>query len=323
MEMEKFGAHVMVLPGQAQGHMNPMLQFSKRLASKGLKVTVATTLANIKIMKAQIGSIRIEPIYDDSGEGGIAGPGGYKGFFERFRVTGSWNLSEFVEEQKMTKYPVKALVYDANLPWALDVAKHLYAWVAACGITKNAVDGFKFGAVTVPRSEVDWEAMASTDRRSNLPSSMYLDKRVQEDGFHLFRPDAEACMDWLNKKEHGSVAYVSFGSAAKLSTKQMEELAWGLEQSNYNFLWVVRESEENNLPLNFIASTGLVVKWCCQLDRGFSSAGNRMFHNTLWMEFNNGGTELGSVAMPRFLDQFSDAKFVKEVWEVGINSTKG
>jgi hypothetical protein len=33
-------SHVLVLPLPLQGHINPMLQFSKLLASKGLKVTL-------------------------------------------------------------------------------------------------------------------------------------------------------------------------------------------------------------------------------------------------------------------------------------------
>ena len=32
--------HILVLPYPIQGHINPMLQFSKRLASKGPRVTL-------------------------------------------------------------------------------------------------------------------------------------------------------------------------------------------------------------------------------------------------------------------------------------------
>ena len=35
--------HILVLPYPIQGHINPMLQFSKRLASKGPRVTFVTT----------------------------------------------------------------------------------------------------------------------------------------------------------------------------------------------------------------------------------------------------------------------------------------
>ncbi|KAF8377965.1 hypothetical protein HHK36_031354 [Tetracentron sinense] len=126
MEEEKaYGAHVMVLPFHGQGHINPMLQFSKRLVSKGLKVTVTTTLSNTKTMQAGAGSISLEPIYDDCSEGGLGGPGGFKGFIERFEASGSRGLIELIEKLESSNYPVKCLVYDANLPWALDIAKRL------------------------------------------------------------------------------------------------------------------------------------------------------------------------------------------------------
>ena len=42
--------HILVVPFPGQGHINPMLQFAKRLASKNLKVSFVTTEANRKRM---------------------------------------------------------------------------------------------------------------------------------------------------------------------------------------------------------------------------------------------------------------------------------
>ena len=100
--------------------------------------------------------------------------------------------------------------------------------------------------------------------------SMYLDKRLEDDKeyyLHLFKPDVDACMKWLNTKENGSVVYTSFGSMASLGEEQMEELTWGLKNSNCYFLWVVRETKQRKLPSNFLKETeekGLVVSWCPQ-----------------------------------------------------------
>ncbi|GLT55565.1 hypothetical protein SLA2020_286760 [Shorea laevis] len=44
--------HILVIPYPVQGHINPMLQFSKRLASKGPRVTVITTTSISKSMGA-------------------------------------------------------------------------------------------------------------------------------------------------------------------------------------------------------------------------------------------------------------------------------
>ncbi|CAN8278627.1 unnamed protein product [Cochlearia groenlandica] len=47
-------------------------------------------------------------------------------------------------------------------------------------------------------------------------------------------------MDWLTNQPCESVLYISFGSGGSLSTKQLTELAWGLELSQQRFVWVVR-----------------------------------------------------------------------------------
>ncbi|CAH8337366.1 unnamed protein product [Eruca vesicaria subsp. sativa] len=45
-------------------------------------------------------------------------------------------------------------------------------------------------------------------------------------------------LDWLNKQQHESVIYISFGSGDSLSAKHLTELAWGLELSQQRFVWV-------------------------------------------------------------------------------------
>ncbi|KAI3707102.1 hypothetical protein L6452_25318 [Arctium lappa] len=48
------------------------------------------------------------------------------------------------------------------------------------------------------------------------------------------------CLKWLDKHPVGSVLFVSFGSGGTLSQKQLDELAFGLEQSGQRFLWVIK-----------------------------------------------------------------------------------
>ncbi|KAI4344857.1 hypothetical protein L6164_012044 [Bauhinia variegata] len=53
---------------------------------------------------------------------------------------------------------------------------------------------------------------------------------------NLWKEDAE-CLEWLNKRDPGSVVYVNFGSLVIMTPKQLSEFAWGLANSNYHFLW--------------------------------------------------------------------------------------
>ena len=63
-EMEKMvnRSHVLVVPLPGAGHINPMLQFSRRLVSKGLKVTFIITkfISKSRQLGSSIGSIQLD-----------------------------------------------------------------------------------------------------------------------------------------------------------------------------------------------------------------------------------------------------------------------
>lgn len=156
--------------------------------------------------------------------------------------------------------------------------------------------------------------------------SIYLDNRVENDndyGLNLFTSDdLTVCTNWLNTKPAGSVIYVSFGSMANLNKKQMEELALALKGGNFSFLWVVKASEEEKLPENFVGETsekGLVVKWSPQVEVLSSKAVGCFFTHAGWnstLEALSVGVPL--VVMPQWTDQTTNAKFVQDVWKVGV-----
>ncbi|PRQ46040.1 putative UDP-glucuronosyl/UDP-glucosyltransferase [Rosa chinensis] len=118
-------------------------------------------------------------------------------------------------------------------------------------------------------------------------------------------------MKWLDSKEAGSVVYVSFGSLANLKKEKMEELAWGLNNSNYHFLWVIKESEKEKLPINFfeeISEKGLVVSWCSQLQVLAHKAVGCFVTHCGWnsiLEALSLGVPM--VAVPQWADQTTNA----------------
>ena len=159
-----------------------------------------------------------------------------------------------------------------------------------------------------------------------LPSA-YLDKRLGDDkdyGLNMLKPVTGACMEWLDSKPNGSVVYASYGSFAVLEPEQMEEVAWGLRRSNAYFLMVVRESEQAKLPQNFkeeTAEKGLVVSWCPQLEV--------LAHRAIGCFLTHGGwnstleaLSLGvpMVVAPLWTDQPTNAKFVEDVWGIGLRA---
>ncbi|XP_021719003.1 UDP-glycosyltransferase 74B1-like [Chenopodium quinoa] len=121
--------HVMVLTYPAQGHINPLLQFTKLMASKGIKATLATTRYTASAIQAP--GITIEPISDGFDEGGFKQASSLQAYLHSFKVIGSKSLTELIEKFKSSCYPVDCLVYDSLLPWALDVAKEMGVCKAA------------------------------------------------------------------------------------------------------------------------------------------------------------------------------------------------
>jgi hypothetical protein len=99
-----------------------MLQFSKRLASKGLKVMLIITPSIAKSMQGQDSSINLEPIFDGSKEGEMAV--NIDKYFERYKLTMPHSLSNLIDRYNGSEYPVKFLIYDSVLLWALDMARN-------------------------------------------------------------------------------------------------------------------------------------------------------------------------------------------------------
>ena len=65
--------------------------------------------------------------------------------------------------------------------------------------------------------------------------------------------DESDCLSWLDKQPRGSVLYVSFGSGGTLSSDQLTELAFGLEMSGQNFLWVVRSPDNKSAHAAYLS----------------------------------------------------------------------
>ncbi|KVH97850.1 beta-D-glucosyl crocetin beta-1,6-glucosyltransferase-like [Cynara cardunculus var. scolymus] len=132
-------------------------------------------------------------------------------------------------------------------------------------------------------------------------------------------------IQWLDTKATGSTVFVSFGSEYFLSSADIEEIAYGLEMSKVNFIWVLRFPKgernirvEEALPLGFlekVRNRGLVVEgWAPQTKiLGHKSVGGFVSHCG-WssvMEAMKFGVPI--IAMPMHLDQPVNARLVTEV----------
>ncbi|KAK4725953.1 hypothetical protein R3W88_030870 [Solanum pinnatisectum] len=344
MEEKTNKSHSLVLPIPGQGHINPIVQFSKRLASKGVKkVTLVTIYSISKNMPKESGLINIEFIPHDDDQ---SPPQNIDKMLEWFHLLVSKNLTKIVEKLSDSEYPVKVLVFDSMATWAIDLAHQLSLKGAAfftqsCSLsaiyyhmdpetTKISFDGSDVSLPSLPLlAKEDLPSFINdTDLYPALRGLIFsqninfnkadwlffntfnaLEKeRLKEDkkyGLSLFTPNSETCMKWLDSREIGSVVYVSFESFASLDEQQMEELASGLMTSNCYFLWVVRATEKNKLPEEFmskLSEKGLMVNWCPQLDVFLG---------------------VPMVTMPQWSDQPTNAKFISDVWQTGVHVKVG
>ncbi|KAI4354098.1 hypothetical protein L6164_002997 [Bauhinia variegata] len=379
--------HCLVLAYPTQGHINPMLQFSKRLQHKGVRVTVIFSHFALKTIHKKSTSIALESISDGFDDGGVTSAESDKAYLDRFWQTGPRTLTELLEKLINSGNTFDCLVYDSFLPWALDVAKRFgvlgapfftqslavntiyyhthkgnlklpftesevslpgLPTLSCCDLpsflyVKGAYPGFTGMVVNqfsniekadfvlcntfyeLEQEVADWQGKIFPLRTigPTIPS-MLLDKRIQDDndyGFDLFKPNNDDCMKWLSDKPRGSVVYVSLGSLVVLDTEQTEEMAWGLRDSGYYFLWVVRETELEKVPKDFLESSekGFVVTWCPQIQVLEHEAVGCFVTHCGWnstLEAISLGVPV--VGMPQWTDQSTDAKYIVDVWKMGV-----
>ncbi|EYU20869.1 hypothetical protein MIMGU_mgv1a005301mg [Erythranthe guttata] len=131
------GAHCLILPHPTQGHINPILQFAKRLTHKRIKITLALTKFTLKTTTGfSGGSISTRSISDGFDEGGRAHANSSEEYQARFQQVGRETLAELLQDLAGSGRPVDCVVYDPFIPWVLDVAKG-FGLLAAAFFTQS------------------------------------------------------------------------------------------------------------------------------------------------------------------------------------------
>ncbi|XP_073311475.1 scopoletin glucosyltransferase-like [Primulina huaijiensis] len=141
--------------------------------------------------------------------------------------------------------------------------------------------------------------------------------------------DEHECLAWLDSKKPGSVVYACFGSMVSCTQAQLHEIAFGLESSGQDFIWVVRERriDEINgdfLPNEFeerIREKGLIINgWAPQmLILDHPSIGAFVTHCG-WNSILEGVCAgVPMVTWPMFAEQFFNEKLVTQVLRIGVS----
>lgn len=135
------------------------------------------------------------------------------------------------------------------------------------------------------------------------------------------------CLQWLNSKPAGSVLYISFGSYAHVSKRDLEEMAYGILGSKTNFIWVLRpdivsSDDPEPLPKGFLDEShgrGIVVQWCCQIEvLSHPSIGGFLTHCGWNSILESIWCAVPLLCFPLLTDQFTNRKLVVQDWRIGV-----
>ncbi|KAL3536213.1 hypothetical protein ACH5RR_004674 [Cinchona calisaya] len=139
--------------------------------------------------------------------------------------------------------------------------------------------------------------------------------------------DQRECLKWLESREPNSVIYVCLGSLSRLSTKQMIELALGLEASRRPFIWAMRyktNSFENWISEEDfeerIKNRGLIIHcWAPQLLILSHHAIGGFITHCGWNSTLEGiSAGVPMITWPMFGEQFCNEKLIVNVLRVGV-----
>ncbi|OIS99984.1 PREDICTED: beta-D-glucosyl crocetin beta-1,6-glucosyltransferase-like [Nicotiana attenuata] len=136
--------------------------------------------------------------------------------------------------------------------------------------------------------------------------------------------DDDDLIDWLGTKNERSTVFVSFGSEYLLSKEDFEEIAFGLELSQVNFIWVVRFHKEEEailervLPKDFLEKIGdrgkVVDGWVPQQRiLNHSSIGGFVSHCGWNSVMESIEFSVPIIAMPMHIDQPINARLMVEL----------
>ncbi|CAM0948446.1 unnamed protein product [Alopecurus aequalis] len=136
------------------------------------------------------------------------------------------------------------------------------------------------------------------------------------------------CSDWLDAQPAGSVLYISFGSNAQITTRELHEIAGGVLASGSRFLWVmhshmVSSEDQDPLPHGFIAAAagrGLVVPWCCQAEvLSHAAVGGFLTHCGWNSVLESMWAGVPMLCFPLLTDQLTNRRLVAREWRVGLS----
>ncbi|XP_043700487.1 phloretin 4'-O-glucosyltransferase-like [Telopea speciosissima] len=124
--------HFLLLTFPAQGHINPTLQFAKRLLLTGARVTFVTSLSAHRRMLQNTSTfasfpegLTFAPFSDGYDDGFKPHEATHSNFLSELRTRGSKFLTDLAANLGKEGRPITCIVYSLVMPWAAHLARNL------------------------------------------------------------------------------------------------------------------------------------------------------------------------------------------------------
>ncbi|XP_039144059.1 crocetin glucosyltransferase, chloroplastic-like [Dioscorea cayenensis subsp. rotundata] len=265
-----------------------------------------------------------------------------------FRTNSKRNVSILINELIAGGRPVTCMVHTIFLNCVLDIAGELgipsvLYWIQATSVfvtyyhffhgfeslIKAYIDDLSFTVCfpgLQPLQIRDLPSLVRTINSDSLDGALlclfrelfeFLDEKARGDEAYK-----KKYMEWLDKKEEGSVVYISFGSLSMMNKEQMEEIVKGLKESKRPYLLVVRkDNKEKELLEIDEGGDGMVVEWCSQVRvLAHKAVGCFVTHCGWNSTLESLAFGVPMVCLPQWSDQAMNAKLVESLWGCGVKS---
>ncbi|KAI3989709.1 hypothetical protein MKX01_009201 [Papaver californicum] len=195
----------------------------------------------------------------------------------------------------------------------------------ATGLIFNTFDALETEVLNALKSPLPLPPIYTVGPLHLLLNQIPLSDLSQSLGSNLWKEDTN-CLKWLDFKEPNSVVYVNFGSITVMTAQQLVEFAWGLANSNHNFLWVIRPDlvvgESATLPPEFaeeIKERGVIASWCPQEDvLHHASIAGFLTHCGWNSILESLSCAVPMICWPFFAEQPTNCRYLCSHWEVGM-----
>ncbi|KAI9118327.1 hypothetical protein K1719_010659 [Acacia pycnantha] len=343
--------HVVAMPFPGRGHINPMMNLCKILASRRPDVVITFV-----VTQEWLGYIGSDPKPDNihfSSIPNVIPPEREKAAdFPRFYEAVMTKMEDpFEQLLDRLETPVTTIIGDVELRWPTAVGNRrnipvAVSWTMSASFYSMLLhlQIFTRNQPLSPDSENDKRVLhLALDCISKVAKANYLLLRtIQElepetidslkDTFPFpvypvgptipyleFTPGSDHDLDhvkWLDSQSHESVLYISLGSFLCVSSAQMDEILSALNTSGVPFFWVAR-GESLRLK-DKCGNKGMVVPWCDKLKVLSHSSIGGFWSLCGWnsiLEALFCGVPL--LAFPLFLDQVPNTSQIVNEWNNG------